>query len=170
MPRKQAKVIELTEKEHKILNQIQVGTHSALHLKQRAEIVLLANNGKTNNEIEKLMGINGETVTKWRNRFASSQIELIKIETENPLKLREAIEKTLMDEYRSGKPSTFTDEQVACIILMSCQKPKELNLPFSHWTPELLKDEAIKRGIVKTISTSQIRRFLKRERFKTPSN
>jgi len=50
---------------------------------------------------------------------------------------------------------------------MSCQKPDDLGLPFSHWTPELLKYEAIKRGIVSTISTSLVRVFLKRERFKT---
>ena len=114
-----------------------------------------------------MLKLSGETITKWRNRYAANESELCKTEKENPRKLRSVIEKILSDEQRSGRSATFTDEQVACIIAMSCQKPEELELPFSHWTPELLKDEAIKRGIVSTISASQVRRFLKRKRFKT---
>ena len=170
MARLQAKPIRLSENQKKILKQLQVGTHSPQHFKQRAEIVLMANSGYTNNEIERKLQISGETITKWRNRYATNKMELEKMETENLRKLRNTIEKILSDEQRSGKPATFTDEQVACIIAMSCQKPDELGLPFSHWTPELLKDEAIKRGIVPTISTSQVRVFLKRERFKTTSS
>jgi transposase len=138
-----------------------------MHFKIRSEIILLASQGYTNNAIEKTAGIHGETVTKWRNRYAAAEPELVHIEEETPRKLRAGIEKTLSDEKRSGKPSSFTDEQVACIIAMSCQKPEELGLPFSHWTPALLRDEAIKRGIVKSISDTHVDRFLKRERFKT---
>ena len=166
----QAREIKLSENQRKILVQLQAGTHRPQHFKQRAEIVLMASSGKSNNEIERILKIRGETVTKWRNRFAGNAIELAKLEEENPLKLRSSIEKVLSDERRSGRAATFTDEQVACIIAMSCQKPEDLGVPLSHWTPELLKNEAIHRGIVPTISTSQVRRFLKRERFKaTPS-
>ena len=165
MARKQAQEIRLSESQKKILTQMQAGTHSPQHYKQRSEIVLLASEGYSNNDIERMRKIHGETITKWRNRYAANENELKKIEEENPRKLRSLIEKILSDERRSGRTATFTDEQVACIIAMSCQKPDELGLPFSHWTPELLKDEAIKRGIVSTISTSQVRRFLKREGF-----
>ena len=170
MARNQAQEIRLSESQKRILTQMQVGTHSPQHYKQRSEIVLLANEGYSNNEIERMLKMSGETITKWRNRYAANENELEKTEEENPRKLRSVIEKILSDEQRSGRSATFTDEQVACIIAMSCQKPQELELPFSHWTPELLKDEAIKRGIVSTISTSQVRRFLKRKRFEaTPS-
>jgi transposase len=166
---KQAQEIRLSEKQQKILTQLQMGTHSPQHFKQRSEIVLLASRRCTNNEIERMLAISGETITKWRNRYAKNETELSKIEEENPRKLRGTIEKVLSDEQRSGRKATFTDEQVACIIAMSCQKPDDLGLPFSHWTPELLKEGSIKRGIVKSISTSQVRRFLKRERFKAAS-
>ena len=170
MARNQAKIIKLSTAQNKILKQIRVGTHSPQHFKQRAEIVLMANDGLSNNDIERILLISGETITKWRNRYATNETELLKTEEENPRKLRSKIEKVLSDEPRSGAPTTFTDEQVACIIAMSCQKPDELGLPFSHWSPELLKDEAINRGIVSAISTSQVRRFLKRKRFKTASS
>jgi len=170
MARKQAQEIRISESQKKILTQMQTGTHSPQHYKQRAEIVLLSSKGYSNNDIERMLMISGETITKWRNRYAANENELRKTEEENPRKLRSNIEKILSDEQRSGRSAIFTDEQVACIIAMSCQKPEELKLPFSHWTPELLKDEAIKRGIVSSISTSQVRRFLKRERFKATSS
>ena len=165
----QAREIKLSESQQKILTQIQTGTHSPQHFKQRAEIVLMAGAGYSNNEIERKLAISGETITKWRNRYGANKKELAKTEEENPRKLRNKIEKVLSDEHRSGRKATFTDEQVACIIAMSCQKPDDLGLPFSHWTPESLKEEAKRKGIVTTISASQVRRFLKRERIKATS-
>jgi len=166
----QAAVVKLSEKQENILRQMQVGTHSPLHYKRRAEIILLANQGKSNNEIERTMSIDSEMVTLWRNRYAAAEKELALTEAENPRKLRSVIEKILSDELRSGRPPTFTDEQVACIIALSLQTPSELELPFSHWTPASLRDEAIKRNIVPSISESQVRRFLKGKGFKASSS
>jgi transposase len=170
MPRKNAAQIKLSEHEEKILTQIKVGTHSAMHLKSRAAIVLLANSGESNNSIERKLGIRGETVTKWRDRYAGSHKEITKIETESPRKLRSVIESTLSDAPRPGAPATFTDEQVACILALACEEPKKSGLPFSHWTPALLQTEVIKRGIVESISAMHIGRFLKRKRLKAPFN
>ena len=88
--------------------------------------------------------------------------ELKRIELETPHKLRSAIEKILSDAQRPGGPPKFKDEQVAAIIAMACEDPSNFDLPFSHWTPELLQIEVIKRGIVESISVRQIGRFLKR--------
>lgn len=168
MARLQAKEIKLSKRQKRILEQMRDGTHSPQHFKQRAAIVLLSNSGYSNNDIERMNEYSGEVITRWRNRYAASEKELAKTEEESPRKLRSVIEKVLSDERRSGRNATFTDEQVACIIALSLQKPCVLGLPFSHWTLELLKEEAIKRGIVSSISASQVRRFLKRERFKAP--
>jgi len=169
-PRIVAARIVLSEKQEDILTQLKSGTHNPSHLRQRAEIILQSNENKSNNAIERDMGINGETVTKWRNRYAAAEKELSAMETESPLKLRSQIIKVLSDEARSGKPPIFTDEQVACIIAMSCKKPEEMGLPFSHWSHSSLRDEAIKRGIVDSISAVQIGNFLKGARSKTASS
>jgi len=166
MYKTQASEIKLSEKQKKILIQLQNGTHSPLHLKQRAKIILLASECNSNNEIERKMEIHGETVIKWRNRYSNEYEELSKIEIENPRKLKEIIKKILSDAQRSGAPPTFSDEQVACILALGCEKPEELGLPFSHWSPSLLREEVIKRGIVESISVTQISRFFKRKRFK----
>lgn len=166
MPQKQAVQINLSEKEEKVLTQIKNGTHSAMHLKKRAEIILLAGNGESNNGIERIMNTDAGTVLQWRNRYSKAHEEISKVEEESPRKLRSTIETVLSDAPRSGAPATFTDEQVACIIALACEQPQKLGLPFSHWTPTLLQIEVIKRGIVESISVMHISRFLKRERFK----
>jgi transposase len=170
MANNQAVVINLSEKQEKILEQLHVGSHSPLHYKLRSEIILLASKGKSNNEIERTMQIGGEMITLWRNRFAAAENELALTEAENPRKLRRVIEKLLSDEPRSGKPPKFTDVQVACIIALALQKPDEIELPFSHWTPALLRDEVVKRGIVPSISESRVRCFLKGKGFKATSS
>ena len=106
------------------------------------------------------------SVREWRNRYASAREELAKTEAETPKKLRGMIEKVLSDAPRPGTPSTFTDEQVACIIALACELPENLGLPFSHWSPSLLRKEAINRGIVESISAVHVGRFLKGTRFK----
>lgn len=56
MPGSQATPITLTPKPKKILTGFSIGTHSLLHLKQRSEIVLLANGGFTNHDLQRKNG------------------------------------------------------------------------------------------------------------------
>ena len=156
-----AREIKLTEHERKILTELKSGSHTALHLKKRSEIILRASEGESNIEISRQMQKNRENITKWRNRYASASEELTKTEAETPRKLRGLIEKVLSDAPRPGAPSTFTDEQIACIIALACELPENLGLPFSHWSPSLLQKEVIARGIVESISAVHIGRFLK---------
>ena len=165
MPWQTAAKVELSNKQEKILTQLATGTHTALHLKTRAQIVLMAANGCGNNTIEKDMGLDPKTVKLWRDRYSGQYKELKRIEEETPHKMRSAINKILSDKKRPGTPSKFKDEQVAAIIAMACEDPTKFGLPFSNWTPELLRIEVIKLGIVESISVRQIGRFLKRERF-----
>jgi len=162
MPWKTATKIELSEKEKDILTKMSTGTHAPMHFKMRAKIVLYASRGYNNNEIEETMGISSKTVNRWRDRYSAMNEEIRRAEAETPHKMRGAIEKILSDEQRPGGPPTFTDEQVAAIIALSCEDPSKFDLPFSHWTPQLLQIEAIKLGIVGGISVRQIERFLKR--------
>jgi putative transposase len=68
----------------------------------------------------------------------------------------------LSDRPRPGAPVTFAPEQVTDIIALACEKPSDSGLPVSHWTPAEVAREAIKRGIVESISPRQVDRFLKR--------
>jgi len=68
----------------------------------------------------------------------------------------------LADEARSGKPPTFSAEQICQIIAIACEEPALSGRPITEWTPRELADEVSKRQIVSRISASQVWRFLKR--------
>ena len=165
MPWQTPSVINLSEKQKRILTENAVGTHMPLHIKTRSQIILKAAEGWNNNTIEENMDIDPKTVKLWRDRYSAQYEELKRIETETPHKIRSAIEKVLSDAPRPGGPPKFTDEQVAAIIAMACEEPSKFGLPFSHWTPEILQIEVIKLGIVESISVRQIGRFFKRKGF-----
>jgi putative transposase len=165
MPRKSATKVELSKKQEQILKEYAAGTHTRMHLKTRAQIVLKAAEGWSNNAIEKDLGLLEDKAAKrWRDRFGARYEELKKAEEETPRKIRSMIEGILSDKQRPGCPTTFQDGQVAAILALACEDPAKHGLPFSHWTPGLLQKEVIKLGIVKSISVRQIGRFLKRER------
>ena len=88
-------------------------------------------------------------------------MELGRIEKDEPRKLKQAIKEILEDSYRSGRPNSFTMEQIAHIINLSLQKPESVGLPINHWTAEELACKAIKDNIVESISARQISRYLK---------
>jgi putative transposase len=105
-----------------------------------------------------------------RDRWRAAESRLQAIEAAGkPKLLSQAIEVLLTDEQRSGTPATFTFEQVMQIMALACEKPEVADLPVSSWTPRELADEAIKRGIVTSISPRTVERFLKGERFTAAS-
>lgn len=164
MPGKKAVIVILSTKQEQILKGLSKGTHIPLHLKQRSSIVLMSFRGENNYEISRKLKLSYDCVSKWRSRYAAAFSVLEKTEDESPLQLRKEITSVLSDSQRSGAPPRFTPEQVASIIALSCEEPGQLGLPFSHWTPALLKKTVIDRGIITSISERQIRRFFKRSR------
>jgi hypothetical protein len=68
----------------------------------------------------------------------------------------------LSDAPRSGAPATFTPEQVCAIIALACEPPENSNLPLSRWSQSELAREAVRRGIVDSISHGSVGRFLKK--------
>jgi len=153
--------INLSEQQEKHLLKLAKGTHSKLHHKNRAQFLLLANEGLSNSAIARECGCAHKTCRKWRNRWYNATAELNYIETEFPHNLKSFIKHLLEDDYRPGKPPKFKPEQIASIISLACQKPDEdLRLPFTHWSNSLLAREAEKRNIVDSISPRQVGRYL----------
>jgi len=164
----QAGAVELSEKQREILEGYEKGTHVPLHLKQRSKIILKLSDSVSVNKTSKEMEADPKTIRKWRDRFVEASQLLKIVELEEPRKLKQLIATILSDEQRAGTTPKFTDEQKAAIIALSCRNPDDLDLPFSHWSNERLKTEAINRKIVENISTSQVGRFLKSGTIKTP--
>ena len=70
---------------------------------------------------------------------------------------------TLCDKPRPGTPMTFTAEQYCELLSVALEKPEQSERQINDWTNRELADEVIKRGIFKSISSTQVGRFLKKK-------
>jgi len=161
MPGKAAKVT-VTERQHEILLTLRNATTAPAHLRQGAAVILLAFDGLRNEEIADQVGLGRFQVGRWRRRWARAWSGLIDRECrETKADLRRAIEAVLTDAPRPGAPGKFTPEQVTQILAVACEPPEKSGRPITHWTAHELADEVVKRGIVTSISTSQVSRYLR---------
>lgn len=161
MPGKAAKVL-LSEKPLDILRQIVRQSTASVGLVQRCRIILLGFEGRLNEDIAALVNLHRRSVGVWRRRWQRSFEALIAIEcSETTAALRQAIEDVLSDAPRPGSPGIFTAEQVTQIIAIACEPPENSGRPITHWTGWEIADEAVKRGIVDSISVSQVNRYLR---------
>ena len=161
MPGSAAKVV-ITERQQEVLRQLSTAATAAKRLTQRATIVLLAFAGLDNEAIAPRVGLERHQVGRWRRRWQHAFAKLVTIEClETAAALRRAIEAVLSDEPRPGCPGTFTPEQVTQILALACEPPEQSGRPITHWTAHELADEACRRGIVESISPSQVGRYLR---------
>ncbi len=104
--------VELTEEEREQLESF-VASRSLPHgHARRARIVLLAQDGNSNVEIARRVGVSAGTVSKWRLRFRESRLE------------------GLYDEVRPGRPRSKSDEETAELLAKSLEKPADA----THWS------------------------------------
>jgi transposase len=161
MPGRAAK-LTITERQQDILVTLRNAVTAASHLRQRATIILLAFDGLGNQDIAEEVGLGRRQVGRWRRRWVKAWSGLIDLECREPkADLRRAIEARLTDEARPGAPCKFTPEQVAQILAVACEPPEKSGRPITHWTAFELADEVVKRGIVASISTTQVGRYLR---------
>ena len=108
----------------------------------RARIVLLASGGAANVDIARRVGVCVDVVSKWRKRFCLQGLAGLK------------------DRPRSGRPRRFGSEVVAGIKALACEPPESRNVPLSRWSSFELAAQAVTEGLVESISSSTVRRWL----------
>ena len=160
MSGKAAKIL-ISEKQQEILQIIVRSTTVPQRLIQRARIILLSFERVRNEEIATQVGLSRKQVGLWRRRWKQSFDALVSIECREPhAVLRRTIEVVLSDAPRAGALGTFSAEQMTQIMAIACESPEHSNRPVDHWTHRELADEAKQRGIVTSISASQVGRYL----------
>lgn len=106
--------ILLSPEERQRLEKLARGRSTAARLVQRAQIVLLASEGKENREIAAELGIVRHTVGRWRSRYA--QLGLAGIEKDSP---------------RSGRLPSISEEAIQAVIRKTTQEtPNDA----THWS------------------------------------
>jgi putative transposase len=166
MPGLQPEPITLTETEISELKQLVNNYSTPQQIALRSRIILLAADGKNNQEIGRELNISRYMVRHWRRRWLALS------------KDDKSVLERLQDAPRSGCPPTFTAEQLTHLFAIACEDPGDSGRPISHWTNWELADELIKRGIVETISPRHVGRLLEEADLKphqirywlTPSN
>jgi len=135
-------------------------------LAERVHVVLLSSAAVSDEDQGRRLRVDRQRVRRWRRRWEAARDRLAAAEAEgaSDKDFEALIRQVLTDEPRSGAPGRFTAEQITDIIALACESPQDSGLPVSHWTPPELVREAIKRGIVDTISPRHLDRFLKRGR------
>jgi putative transposase len=154
LPRLAPCPIKLNEAERKEIQQL-VNRHTTpQQIALRAQIILLASEGKNHRQIARELNISRDMARTWRERWLETSEREV------------AIEKRLQDAERSGAPLTFNSEQVIQLFALACENPAESGRPISHWTAGELASEMVKRGIVQSISPRHIRRLLEEAQLK----
>jgi transposase len=144
MPQKKY-VVDLTDLEKlKLEKFLKSGSHQSRKL-TRGRILLLANDGKTDDEIVKALQTARPTVERTRKRFVEEGLGC------------------LQEKLRHGARPRLDERQQAHLIAVACS-PSPIG--FARWTLKLLADKAVELGFVDSIAKETVRQMLK----KTNSN
>jgi putative transposase len=138
--------IKLKKSELKFLtNFIKKGQKNARSL-TRARILLLANQGKGDTEIAKILDVGRSTALRIRKRY-----------------LEEGLQSALVDKPRSGQPEKYSERHVAEIIAQACTQPPEGR---KRWSLALLCEEMRQKEGFETINRESIRLILSKNKTK----
>jgi hypothetical protein len=160
--------IVLNDRERTVLQQLAHSRTIARQLSERATIILRLAAGVPKEAIAREVRLTRKIVYIWYDRWLAAQERLVGAAEASDKEFRQEIVQILADRPRPGAPPTFTAEQVCQLMALACQKPEELGLPFTTWTPTELARVAMREGIVSSISPASVGRFLKSGRVTTP--
>lgn len=113
-----------------------------------AKIVLMAADGVANCVIAERLGLHVSVVSRWRKRVAGEGMG------------------GLADRPRSGRPRVFAAGVVAQVKAIACESPEQYGLPLSRWSSAELARQAQDEGVVASVSSSTVRRWLAEDAIK----
>ena|SRR5215831_3016364 len=163
--------VQLTARLQACLEQMVRRQTHPQRLVRRAKILLALALGATECQVARQMHLNRGTVRTWPQRWLVLAPKLAQIDAEggsDTVLISLSVE-VLTDHPRPGTPATLTAEQIVQIVAVACEDPAESGRPVSHWIPREVADEVRKRGVVETISTRSVGRFLQSGRLTAAS-
>ena len=142
MSRQATYKVKLTVEEKKKLNSfLNKGKASARSL-TRARILLLADVGRSNEEIKSALNASTTTISRIRRRYCEGGLEF-----------------ALSEKPRSGAPPKIDGRIEAEITHLACSQPPEGR---SKWTLRLLADKLVELDCIDSISHMSVHRALKK--------
>lgn len=117
--RRSTALIQLNEDEVRTLTEWTRRAKGEHRLVERAKIILLAHEGKTNQEIARRLRTRTARVSKWRQRFVQGRLE------------------AMGDAARSGKPAKYDETTEKRVLALLDEAPPK---GYSHWNGRLLAE------------------------------
>jgi transposase len=140
---KKTYIVDLTEQERAyLLDFIKSGTKSARKL-NRARILLLADDGKTDPEIVDALHTGSATVQRIRKRFVEGNLE-----------------RALNEDPRPGGNRKLDEKGESVLEQLASSQPPDGR---KRWTLQLLADRLVKLKVVDSISHETVRKELKKK-------
>jgi transposase len=126
--------------------QLELRESSLPHVRERILIILLQNDGKTQQEIAKFLGCSPRTVAYWCMHGDPDNLESLHNKREQ-------------ESYRKATP-----EYVKLLLETVEKEPEELGFEFGRWTGERLATYLAQQTGIE-LSGSQVLRILKRKKY-----
>ena len=139
-------IVTLTDDERENLTGITRKGRAGARKITRARILLLADEGRSDEEIADITDSGTSTVHRIRRRFVEG-----------------GPERALNDDPRSGAPKILSGGDEAHLIAEACGEPKEGR---RRRTMQLLADRAVELGLANSISDETVRRVMKKSEVK----
>jgi transposase len=141
MPKK-LYVVDLTPAERAdLLGLLKRGSAPARRL-TRARVLLLADEGRTDEDISEALHTSRPTVERLRKRFVDGGLEW-----------------ALSDRPRTGAPRKLSGRDEAMLVALACSDPPEGRV---CWTMQLLADRLVSLEVTESVSDETVRRCLKK--------
>ncbi len=134
--------VQLTEAEHAQLIALTRKGETKARKLRRAQILLLAHQGRSDDQIREVLCVSPSTLHRTRQRF-----------------VEEGLEATLNERPRSGGPRKLDGKAEAMVIATACSAPPQGRV---RWTMQLLADRAVELGLSEALSDETVRRTLKK--------
>ncbi len=134
--------VTLSEEEHDRLEGLSRKRTASVRMVRRAQALLLAAEGRTDEVIAEQIRMSVTTLERLRRRF-----------------VEEGLEASLRERPRPGARPKLGPKEQAMVVALACTKPPEGR---HRWTMQLLADRAVELALVPDISDEAIRRLLKR--------
>jgi transposase len=138
--------ITLTQYERNELAALLSGGKQAARKLKRAQILLAAAAGVSDEDIALSVGVGGSTVYRTKRRFVEGNLE-----------------RALSEEPRPGAERKLTGKEEALLVATACSNPPAGR---ARWTLELLADEMVKLTAHESLSRETVRRRLAENRLK----
>ena len=110
----------------------------------RANLLLLAHDGKGNDEIADILHINRDTVLRVKRRYIEG-----------------GVDRAIHDASRPGQPVKYDDHKKAEVIALACSSPPKGR---KRWTIRLIAEELKKKPGLEGINREVVRMILKKRR------